>query len=192
MSGNGRLAIETAEAALAMAWRSKKIDRLVEVLTNLGAYYIGCDRWSDARTVLNAALNFRDEQHPWIIWNLQHVAALNILEFLDRPMDHRFVSGLTLLGYVDADLKKRGVLRTSPDLHEYQRVSRALAHTFSPEDLAANFSVGAMMSWDRAVHLALLLICGDTRSTPPDGGLPVGSAHVSDLSDRGEYAGERV
>jgi predicted ATPase/DNA-binding CsgD family transcriptional regulator len=155
--GNGRLAIEIAEAALATACHSKKTNTVVSVMVNLAAYYIGCNRWEDARRILHAALKFRDDQHPWLVWILQHAAALTILEFHQSPTDERFISGLTLLGHVDADIRRRGALRDQPDLQEYQRVSHVLADIFSAEELAAHFSTGTMISWDQAVDLAVLL-----------------------------------
>jgi hypothetical protein len=130
-------------------------------MVNLAAYYIGCDRWEDARRIIHAALKFRDDQHPWLVWVLQHAAALAILETPQRPTDERFISGLTLLGHVDADIRRRGALREEPDLAEYQRVSRALADTVSAEELATHFSTGTMLSWDQAVDLAVHLTSGE-------------------------------
>jgi len=158
MAGNGRLAIEFAEAALAMSLRSKWTERGLANEINLAIYYIASDRWDDARMILHAALQAIDEQHPWLIWLLQHVAALTILESLQSPTDNRFISGLTLLGHVDSDISARGALREPEDLIEYQRVSRALAETVSPHDLATHFSIGAMMSRHQALNLAVRLI----------------------------------
>jgi tetratricopeptide (TPR) repeat protein len=87
-SGNGRLAIEIAEGALAMVWQSKNTSQVVSHMVNLAAYYIGCDRWEDARRIIHAALKFRDDQHPWLVWVLQHAAALAILETPPRRCRH--------------------------------------------------------------------------------------------------------
>jgi predicted ATPase/transcriptional regulator with XRE-family HTH domain len=160
--GNAGAALEHSANVVQVlrAWRHAD---LAECLSNEATFLTALDRYEEARErafeSLNVALQTVADAPARAIHAVQRLAAVAALrpgesgngEHEDRT------SAAQLLGYADARLTAQGTFRWPTDQRDVDRALAALTDALGEEEVAALEMLGAGLSDDRAIELALTL-----------------------------------
>ena len=148
-----------SSTTLLMTLRTLREVHISLALSNLAAYYVAFDRWSDARIHAREALCVAREtrQYADIAAMLEHLAAIAALSEgpkHERASGRRELAAM-LLGYAARYGARVGAARNAIEQKEYDRALSALRGALGSVELATLMAGGESMTLNEAIEQAL-------------------------------------